>query len=162
MTSNSCGTRSTGRPSRSCAARADVCDRRSAGSSTFPEDGFPRSPSLEFQVHADIRDHEGAVPDARVLEDLAALLLALEGEDRPEEAEVDLDRLVDVHRPREARAAREDRTDHLDSAGADALALAATNDPPVRPFAGLALGVILPRVGRVHVEETLRILPVVR
>src|SRR5207253_10358789 len=88
--------------------------------------------------------------------------LALEGEDRPEEAEVDLDRLVDVHRPREARAAREDRTDHLDSACADALEVAVTNDPPVRPFAGTDLGVSLPRVVREHVEEDLRIRRIVR
>src|SRR5207247_5189540 len=94
--------------------------------------------------------------------DLAALLLALEGEARPEEAEVDHDRLVDVHRPRESRAAREDRADHLDSAGADAFEVAVTNDPPVRPFAGPDLGVSLPRVVRVHVEEGLRILRIVR
>src|SRR5207248_10771213 len=113
-------------------------------------------------VHADMGCHERTVPDGRVLHDLPALLLAFEREARPEETGVDLDRVVHVHRPREARAAREDRSDQLDSAGTDALEVSVTDDPPVRPFAGPDLGVGLPRVVRVDIEESLRILRIVR
>src|SRR5439155_99798 len=49
-----------------------------------------------------------------------------------------------------------------DWAGADALEVSVTDDPPVRPFAGPDLGVGLPRVVRVDIEESLRILRIVR
>src|SRR2546422_866106 len=125
MRFSSCG-RTTTRPRcRNSGTRSD---------SRSPKDRVFRTPPLQLNVHADIRRGERTVLEARILQDLAALLFSLERQTSLKQAEVDLHGPVHVDRADEPRPALEDGSPHLDPPGPDVRTAGAPIKPTTRDF----------------------------
>src|SRR2546427_11568774 len=121
------------RPRWSAFARHGL-ERTTVRRSPMPQDGLLRTPPLQLDVDAAIRGHERSGLHACLLENLAALLLACEGQLGLKQAEIDLDLRVHADRAHHTRAALEDADDGRESAGPDPLQEAGATQPTLGPF----------------------------
>src|SRR5437899_11614218 len=125
MRFSSCG-RTTTRPR--CRSSGTRSDSRSPQDRVFP------TPPLQLNVDADIRRGERSVLEARILQDLAALLFSLERQTSLKQAEVDLHGPVHVDRADEPCPALADGSPPLDPLGPDALQVPEGDHASFRPF----------------------------
>src|SRR6058998_4459774 len=155
-----CGVTSK-RPRWSAFAR-NALERTTVRRSPMPQDGLLRPPPLQLDVDTDIRGHERSGLHACLLQNLAALLLAGEGELRLKQAEIDLDLRVHSDRAHESRAALEDGPNRRDSSGSDPFQEAEANDPTLGPFSGSDLRIRIPRIEAVEVHVARGVFRIVR
>src|SRR5437899_12246042 len=102
----------------------------------MPQHVRVRPPPLHLAVDADIRGPERSALHACLLENLAALLLACEGQLGLKQAEIDLDLRVHADRAHQTRTALEDGADRRDSSGPDPFQEAEPKDLTLSPFGG--------------------------
>src|SRR5207249_5721551 len=149
------------RPRWSAFAR-NALERTTVRRSPMPQDGLLRTPPLQLDVDTDIRGHERSGLHACLLENLAALLFACEGQLGLKQAEIDLDLRVHADGAHESRAALEDGADRRDPSGSDPFQEAEANDATLGPFSGSDLRVRIPRIEAVDVHVARGVLGIVR
>src|SRR5439155_11924717 len=128
----------------------------------MPQAGLLRPPLLQLDVDTDIRGHERSGLHACLPENLAALLLACEGQLGLKQAEIDLDLRVHADRAHQTRAALEDGADRRDASGPDPFQEAEANDATLGPSSGSDLRVRVPWIEAVDVHVRRGILRIVR